>query len=109
MQADKCPIEDSLSSDVASFEKEIDGQDLRTISQPDVNEIDGVDKEVCHNSIDDTTSSNVVALEKGIDGQDIRTVLEPASDVKQADAVEKEVCGVSSLDDALVLQRVGAG
>ena len=109
VQADKCPIEDSLSSDIASLEKKIDGQDLRTISQPDVNEIDGVDKEVCHNSMDDTTSSNVVALEKGIDGQDIRTVLEPASDVKQADAVEKEVCGVSSLDDALVLQRVGAG
>jgi len=107
-QADKCPVDDILSSDVASSEKENDEKNLTTISQPDGNEIEGVDKEVCHNSIDDTPS-NVVVLEKRIDGQDIRTVLELASDVKQADAVEKEVCGVSSPDDALVLQRVGAG
>jgi len=109
VQVDKCPIEDSLSSDVASLEKEVDGQDVRAILQPDANEIEGVAKEVCHNSIEDTPSSNVVTLEKRIDGQDIRTVIEPSSDVMHADAVNKEVCGVSSLDDALVLQRVDAG
>ena len=109
-EADKCPTEDSLSSDVTSLEKEVDGQDVRTILQPDANEIEGVDKEVCHSSIEDTPSSNVVALEKRkLDEQDIRTALEPASDVKQVDAVDKEVCGVSSLDDAIVLQRVDAG
>ena len=108
-EADKCPIEDSLSSNVATLEKEVDGQDARTIPESDADETEGVEKEACLNSIEDTASSNVVALEKRINGQDIRTVLEPASDVKQADAVDQEVSGVSSLDDALVLQRVDAG
>ena len=107
-EADKCPTEDSLSSDVASLEKEVDGQDVRTILQPDANEVEGVDKEVCHSSIEDTPS-NVVALEKRIDEQDIRTALQTVSNVKQVDAVDEEECGVSSPDDAIVLQRVDAG
>ena len=109
VQVDIYSIEDSLSSDVVSLEKEVHGQDVSTFVQPDANEIEGVDKEVCHSSIEDAPSSNVVALEKRTDEQDIRTVLEPASGVKEADAVDKEVCGVSSLDDALVVQRVDAG
>lgn len=108
-EPDKGLTEDNLSSDVAPLEKEVDGQDVRTILQPDANEIEGVDKEVSHSSIEDTPCSNVVALEMRTDGRDIITALEASSNVKQVDAVDEEVCGVSSPDDAIVLQRVDAG
>jgi len=108
-QADKYPIEDSLSCNVAALEKEVDGQNARTIVESDADETEGLNDKVCVNSIEDAPSSNVVALEERRDGQDVRTVLETACDVKLADAVDKEERGVSSLDDALVLQRVDAG
>lgn len=108
-QADKYPIEESLSCNVAVLEKEVDRQDVRTIVESDADETEGLNNKVCVNSIVDAPSSNVVALAERTDGQDIKTVLETAGDVKLADAVDKEECGLSSLDDALVLQRVDAG
>lgn len=108
-QADKCPIEDSLSCNVAALEKEVDRQDVRTIVESDADETEGLNNEVGVNSIEDAPSPNVVALVERRDGQDVKTTLETAGDVKLGDAVDKEECGVSSLDDALVLQRVDAG
>lgn len=109
IQADKHSFDDTLSSNVVALEKKVDGQDVKTVLEPNVEETEGIDKEECSDSIENTLSSNVGVLERRIDGQDVRTVLEPASDVKQGDAVDKEVCGDSSLDDVLVLQRVDAG
>lgn len=59
----------------------------------------------------DIISSNDETLERkiNVDEKDPGTVSEPAADVEQAEVVEKEECGETAVDDAIVLQRVEAG
>ncbi|XP_078349882.1 uncharacterized protein LOC144634708 isoform X2 [Oculina patagonica] len=95
--------EDILSSNAGVAEKAIDGQEA-TAESPELN---GETKPE-EKSSEDILSSNAGVSEKAIDGQEAGTLIEPAVDVEEAEAVDKEVCGESALDDTIVLQRVDA-
>ena len=86
-------------------QNEVDVEKATTAESPELDEEIQPDESTSEGVL----SSNVGALEREMDGRDPGTVLKPAADVEQAEAVDKEVCGESALDDAIVLQRVDAG
>ena len=86
-------------------QSEVVVEKMATAETPELNE----EKQGDDSSSADIISSSDETLERktNVDEQDPGTVSEPAAE--QAEGVEKEECGETAVDDAIVLQRVEAG
>lgn len=103
--ADEAIVSDEICESSDHKQTELVAEKMSTAESPEVIGEVQVDKHFT----EDALSSNIGASEKGINGQDPGMVSESAANVEQAEAVDKEVCGDSSFDDTIVLQRVDAG
>lgn len=101
--ADEAIVSDEICESSNHKQTELVAEKMSTAESPEVIGEVQVDKHFT----EDVLSSNIGASEKGINGQDPGMVSESAANVEQAEA--EEVCGDSSFDDTIVLQRVDAG